>query len=73
LSNKKKKDAIEINSEKLEQSIPGLCIDGKQKDNMAEYMRIHRKMQKIPWHQKDIKLKDVREALKRFVDYLNES
>ena len=72
LSNKKKKD-VEINSEKLEKSIPYLCIDGSRKDNNAEYMRMHRKMQKIPWHQKDIKLKDVRDALKRFIDHLNES
>jgi hypothetical protein len=70
---KKKKDEIEINSEKLEKSIPYLCTDGSQKNNHAEYMRIHRKMQKIPWHQKDIKLKDVRDALKRFADWVNES
>ena len=70
---KKKKEEIEINTEKLEKSIPNLCIEGKAEGNMADYMRMHRKMRKIPWHQKDIKLKDVREALKRFADWVNES
>ncbi len=70
---KKKKEEIEINLDKLEKAIPNLCVGGKRADNNAEYMRMHRKMRKIPWHQKDIKLKDVRDALKRFADWVNES
>jgi hypothetical protein len=69
---KKKKD-VEIDAEKLEKAIPFLCIAGPKKGNNAEYIRMHRKMQKISWYQKDIRLKDVREALKRFADWVNES